>query len=99
MTLCSSGTDDEIWWRKIPCIEKWEKFLFVQVADIVSLENIAFHSTDNLILTTIGDREDHSHALVVSGRIHSIEETRTDIEWEEPEISYSSESYLFLMSE
>lgn len=92
MTNRSTGTDYEIWRRISSCIKICEKSCFIQSTRINSFSYHSLESSDDLILSTIGDREYSGHLFSSFGFFSSVKEETTDIGRHETEITDYIES-------
>lgn len=77
MSDTPTSTYDEIRWRVFPRVEICEEFFFCKSFWIDSLGDASLHSSDDLILTTIGNREDEGHLISILGSLYPLKEDCT----------------------
>ncbi len=87
VTNGSTRTDDEVWSWISTRIEICEECCLIESTRIDSLSYRSFDSSDDLILSTIGDRKYSGHLFSSFGFFYGIEEEAADIRGHEPEIT------------
>ena len=92
MTNGSARTDDEVWSWISTRIEIREECCLIESTRVDSLSYRSFDSPDDLILSTIGDREYSGHLFSSFGFFSGVKEETTDIGRHETEITDYIES-------